>query len=510
MKRYLNHVFPTALLLLGLNIATPAVAATATEVPRATWAGSASLPSYVKMYIYVPQTVASKPPILVSSHSCGSTAEGQMGNIPKSIAAADKYGFIIILPDNPGRNCWDVGNATSLKHDGGGDTQAVAQMVKYAITKYNADPTRVYAMGGSSGGMMTQALMAVYPDVFKAGHARAGVPAGCWAVDYKPADQWSDTCKAGNVTKTAQQWGDLARSYFPGYTGHRPRIQLVQGTADTTIVYKNMGESIKQWTNVLGLSETPTSTQKSVKGDVATYDVQYWKNSCGFTVLEAWSAPGGSHSMGYEETAMLKFFGLDSTVGGPDPEDAACAGDAGVPPGSGGAGGAGGSIVGSGGAGGGVGAGGAAGAKDGSVDGRNGGSGGVQAEGGGSGSGGTTTTGGRSGSGGTVAAGGDSGSGGSGTGSGGRSGSGGSNETGGGGGTQASGGNVGSGGVSGGSGGSASQGGSGSGGASATTDETANGCDCRVNHARRAPGGEALLLLLPLALILRRWRRPGR
>ena len=61
------------------------------------------------MYVYVPATKAAKPPIVVSSHSCGSTASGQIGNIPKSIAAADKHGFIIILPDNPGQNCWDVG-----------------------------------------------------------------------------------------------------------------------------------------------------------------------------------------------------------------------------------------------------------------------------------------------------------------------------------------------------------------------------------------------------------------
>ena len=118
------------------------------------------------MYIYVPAKLATKPPIVVSAHACGSTASGQMGNIPKSKAAADKNGFIIILPDNPGQNCWDVGNPTSLKHDGGGDTQAVAQMVKYALSKYSGDASRVYILGGSSGGMMTQAMLAVYPDVF--------------------------------------------------------------------------------------------------------------------------------------------------------------------------------------------------------------------------------------------------------------------------------------------------------------------------------------------------------
>ena len=42
-------------------------------------------------------------------------------------------------------------------------------MVDHEIATRNADPERVYVMGVSSGAMLTQALLAVYPDVFKAG-----------------------------------------------------------------------------------------------------------------------------------------------------------------------------------------------------------------------------------------------------------------------------------------------------------------------------------------------------
>ena len=196
-------------------------------------------------------------------------------------AAADAQGFILILPDNPGQNCWDVGTTKSLKHDGGGDTQAVAQMIKYTLTKYNADPARVYIMGGSGGAMLVQAMLAVYPDLIRAGAARAGVAAGCWADGYASSNQWSNNCAGGNTTKTAQQWGDLVRAMYPGYTGHRPRLQTYQGDADTTISYKNTGEAIKEWTNVLGLSMTPTSTDTGYKAQIATYNRQFWKNSCG-------------------------------------------------------------------------------------------------------------------------------------------------------------------------------------------------------------------------------------
>jgi acetylxylan esterase len=42
-----------------------------------------------------------------------------------------------------------------LKHNGGGDSNAIANMVSYALKKYNADPKKVFVTGSSSGAMMT-------------------------------------------------------------------------------------------------------------------------------------------------------------------------------------------------------------------------------------------------------------------------------------------------------------------------------------------------------------------
>lgn len=317
MRRFRNRALMGASLSLGLLAAMPGYAASVTAVSRATW-GASGVPDYVNMNIYVPDRLAENPPIVVACHSC-STAIGTFFDAIRGIrAGADKNGFIIILPEARGRNCWDVGTTKSLTHDGGGDTQAVAQMVKYALRQYNGDPKRVYVMGGSSGAMMTQAMLATYPDLFRAGAARAGVPAGCWADGFDPGQQWSNNCAGGRTTKTAQQWGDMVRGMYPGYTGHRPRLQIFHGTADATINYRNHGEAIKEWTNVLGLSETPTSTD-TITASGVTYDRQFWKNECGYTVFEAWSGRNGAHSMAYEADAILAFFGLDKE-GGADPE----------------------------------------------------------------------------------------------------------------------------------------------------------------------------------------------
>ncbi|WP_437612974.1 PHB depolymerase family esterase [Sorangium sp. So ce834] len=339
MRRFQDRVLVAASMSLGLLAAVPARAASVVKVDRATWKAS-GVPDYVNMNIYVPDRLADNPPIVVACHSCSTPVSGFFNSISGVRAGADRNGFIIVLPEATGRNCWDVGSTKSLTHDGGGDTQAVAQMVKYTLEKYGGDPKRVYVMGGSSGAMMTQAMLAVYPDIFRAGAARAGVPAGCWADGFDPSNQWSGNCAGGRTSKTAAQWGDQVRAMYPGYTGHRPRLQIFHGTADATINYKNQGEAIKEWTNVLGLSEAPASTD-STTSNGTTYERQFWKDECGYTVFEAWSGKDGAHSMPYEADAILAFFGLDE-AGGADPEPACPGPDGGG--GMGGAGGAGGSV----------------------------------------------------------------------------------------------------------------------------------------------------------------------
>ena len=300
--------------------------------------GASGVPSYISMYIYVPDRVATKPPILVLSHFCGGSASAVFGQAQTGgiVAAADQYGFIMVVPQttNPATSakCWDVGSTKSLTHDGGGDTQAVAQMVKYTITKYSANADRVYATGDSSGGMMTEALLAVYPEIFKGGSAFAGVPAGCWSAGWSAASNWGGTCAGGNYTQTAQQWGDKVRAMYAGYSGHRPRVQLVHGDADSTISYKNMGEAIKEWTNVLGLSTSPTSTDTGLTLGSHQATRQKWQNSCGYPVLEAITSMGGDHGPSdalFKASYVIPFLGLDKT-GDTDPEISQCAGGGGA------------------------------------------------------------------------------------------------------------------------------------------------------------------------------------
>lgn len=221
-----NRICAASLLAItfGMSLSVPAQAATPTKV-TADWKGGVSgLPSDVTMYSYVPAKVATNPPLLTLIHYCGGSATAVFGQASAIVSAADQYGFVIVVPDNGGR-CWDVTSSKTHTRDGGGDSHAIIQMVRYALSQYHANADRVYSTGDSSGAMMTELLLALYPDVYKAGAAFAGVPAGC-------SNEFDSSGLCGLPAQTAQQWGDRVRAMDSGYSGHRPRMQLFHGDAD--------------------------------------------------------------------------------------------------------------------------------------------------------------------------------------------------------------------------------------------------------------------------------------
>src|SRR6185437_3338479 len=102
----------------------------------------------------------------------------------------------------------DVSSPPAMLHEGGSDPTSIAHMVRWVHSHYGSDPARVFVTGLSSGAMETEVLLADYPDVFAAGAAFAGVPAGCFASDQPPpldlrSADYSPRCAAGELTRTA-------------------------------------------------------------------------------------------------------------------------------------------------------------------------------------------------------------------------------------------------------------------------------------------------------------------
>ncbi|SBT42002.1 extracellular catalytic domain type 1 short-chain-length polyhydroxyalkanoate depolymerase [Micromonospora narathiwatensis] len=289
--------------LAAVTTATPASAAALTEVTN-----FGTNPSNLRMYLYVPDRVAPQPALVVAIHYCTGTGPAFYSGT-QFASLADRYGYIVVYPSvTRSSQCFDVSSPQALRRDGGSDPVGIMSMVNYVRQRYNVDPNRIFATGVSSGAMMTNVMLGLYPDVFNAGAAFAGVPFGCFATTN--GSEWNSECANGQVIKTAQQWGDLVRNAYPGYSGKRPRMQLWHGTNDETLRYPNFGEEIKQWTNLNGLSQTPTFTDTPQSG----YTRTRYGSSGGTAPVEAISMQGVSHNLPVDAAQAIRFFGLDTST----------------------------------------------------------------------------------------------------------------------------------------------------------------------------------------------------
>jgi poly(hydroxyalkanoate) depolymerase family esterase len=291
--------------LLAPSLTPPAAAASLAEVTN-----FGANPGGMRMHIYVPDVRPANPAVVVAMHGCGGSGPGFYSS-SEFASLANQHGFVVIYPTATQQagfgNCFDTWSDAAKRRGGGSDPVSIISMVNYAQQQYGADRNRVYATGSSSGGMMTNHMLALYPDVFRAGAAFMGVPFNCFAnaADYPPG---SSRCTGGSMDRTPQQWGDAVRQAYPGYAGARPRVQLWHGTNDTLVPYQLLQESVEQWTNVFGLSQTPTSTDTPRSG----WNRRRYADGAGTVQVEAYSIQGAGHSLPSSGMAAVavEFFGL--------------------------------------------------------------------------------------------------------------------------------------------------------------------------------------------------------
>ncbi|KAH7340687.1 acetyl xylan esterase [Rhizoctonia solani] len=250
-----------------------------------------SNPTNVENFVYVPTTLKSKPGLLAAIHYCTGTAQA-FYSVPNTSNSLTNMGL--------SGGCWDVHSTETLTHNAGGDSLGIANGLRYLMSEFNVDTNKVFATGTSSGAMMTNVLAGAYPDLIRAGAAFAGVPYGCFA----GSGMWNSQCSTGQLIKTAQQWGDQARSGYPGYTGTRPKMQLWHGSTDTTLNTQNFYEEIKQWTNVFGVSQTPTATTQN-------WPLSGWTRTDYGPNVQAIIANGVDHNIPVQATQVIQWMGLN-------------------------------------------------------------------------------------------------------------------------------------------------------------------------------------------------------
>ncbi|KAI0476622.1 PHB depolymerase family esterase [Xylariaceae sp. FL0804] len=261
-------------------------------------------PTSLEMQIYLPDPIPDNPAVVLAMHGCYSTGETYHEEADYD-DYADSLGFITIYPTaTSDSNCWDVASNASLTHNGGGDSYGLVSMVNYLVDTYDADPSRVFATGSSSGCMMTNVLLGAYPDVFAAGSCYSGIASTC--LEGSPGSSptsANQSCAEGLVTYSGEEWAARVQAQYPGYTGEYPPMQLFHGTSDFVVWYHNFGEELKEWSTLFGVewssnvTDTPeTGYTKMIYGDG--------------TKLVGYSAVGVGHTVPVHQDLDMAWFGL--------------------------------------------------------------------------------------------------------------------------------------------------------------------------------------------------------
>jgi acetylxylan esterase len=148
----MHLLIPTAVLLSALVSAQ--VPGTLTQI--ANFAASANTTSRATLHAYLPRKPLSSPPTLITAvHHCHGSGTGFFASTPYR-ALAEKHGFVVLFPGTPHKDgCWDVSSPASLRYAGGGDSSAIADMMRWAMKKYGVKRERSFVVGVSSGAMMT-------------------------------------------------------------------------------------------------------------------------------------------------------------------------------------------------------------------------------------------------------------------------------------------------------------------------------------------------------------------
>jgi poly(hydroxyalkanoate) depolymerase family esterase len=265
--------------------------------------------------LYVPGTpnTGTRLPLLVLLHGCMQD--------PARIAAntrmnehAERHRFLVLYPNQGGRlnlRCWHWFDPDHQER-GRGEPAVIAGMVGALQQRYSVDPRRVYVAGISAGAVMSVAMATLYPDLFAAVGASAGLgfrpAAGIWEGMRVMRSGVADPVSQGKVAYEAM--GDYARVV--------PLI-LFHGSQDPFVALSNSEQLVESWTQAADLAadhgvdddDVDAIPERSDAGRVPegrSYTHYIYTDKSGRVVVERYVVQGMRHA--WSGGAPKPWFGM--------------------------------------------------------------------------------------------------------------------------------------------------------------------------------------------------------
>ena len=166
MKSMLKKFLRIPLLLLGLASGLTLIAAVAYWLSDHTNGSLVSGGVKRKYLLHVPKSYDPTRPaaLVISIHGYGEWPAHQMQQSSWN-SLADQYGFIVVYPSGLGLpKRWRIGGIPNRPSDPQPEVTFISDLIDSLSSRYNIDPTRVYANGFSNGGGLSFVLSCRLPE----------------------------------------------------------------------------------------------------------------------------------------------------------------------------------------------------------------------------------------------------------------------------------------------------------------------------------------------------------
>lgn len=271
--------------------------------------GFGANPGDLDMFMFEPSSPTANMPLVVALHGCSQSA-AEMADLTRWNDLGERYGFYVIYPEQRTLNnfslCFNWFQTKDIDRNQG-ESRSIHSVVQHMLQHYPIDAQRVFVTGLSAGAAMTTVMLANHPEMFSSGATFGGGPARAATNMVE-----SVSVMAGNVSRSAEEWGALARSQNGGYTGAFPQLAIFHGTEDDVVSPTNAGELVKQWTDLHG---TDAQADDVVSGFQGAVDVQRltYRNAAGDEAVVRYIINNMGHAIPVHSGACRHQGGSSST-----------------------------------------------------------------------------------------------------------------------------------------------------------------------------------------------------